>query len=154
MPALDAAGRTVGPNALTALLPGDIGLAQGVFSPGQYAASIGTLTTAGAPDYILNFGYGVPLAGRWGGPALVAYGANYLAPMGTALSWNGFGYPWTAGFAYGAPAAYAWNAAWTNGAYVYPSWPVSPGIGAAWAWPAWGVKGLGMNGFGVNGWRE
>ncbi|WP_236960944.1 beta strand repeat-containing protein [Methylobacterium durans] len=149
VPALDAAGRVIGPNALTALLPGDIGLAQGVFNPGQYAASVGTLSTAGAPSYSLNFGYGVPFAGRWGGPALAAYGANYLAPNGTVLPWGWAG-SFVPGYAYAAPdarAAYAWNAASLGGVYTYPFWPGSPALSPYWngGWSIWGATAWGAS---------
>ncbi|WP_348641977.1 calcium-binding protein [Methylobacterium sp. WL9] len=94
VPAIDAEGRMVGPNALTALNPTDIGTQNGSFSPAGYPASIGIITTAGTPNQILNYAYGVPVPGRYGAPSLANSMSTYGLPSQASTP---YGYPYAAG---------------------------------------------------------
>ncbi|BAU91131.1 GLUG domain-containing protein [Methylorubrum populi] len=86
VPTLDADGRMLGPNAFTVLLPTNLGMVQGSFTPMLFPNSIGVINTAGVGTQFLNFHYGVAVAGKWGASSL----ANYAQTYG-ASAWNPFG---------------------------------------------------------------
>ncbi len=96
VPALDAAGRLVGPTALYAIAPGPVGLAQGAVTLGLGGASIGVLRASGTPGYTLNWTNGSPAAGQTGGGDLAAYNAAYWSIPGAGSAYGFYGTTGTA----------------------------------------------------------
>ncbi|MGF3026370.1 hypothetical protein ACQVP2_26550, partial [Methylobacterium aquaticum] len=103
VPALDAAGRLVGPTALYAIAPGPVGLAQGAVTLGLGGASIGLLRASGTPGYTLNWANGSPVAGQTGGGELAAYNAAYWSTPGTGSVYGFYGTTGTASGSVSAP---------------------------------------------------
>ncbi len=79
VPTVGADGRMIGPSSFTVLLPTNLGMVQGSFTPMMFPNSIGVINTAGVGTQFLNFHYGVAVAGRWGASSLAAYGQTYGA---------------------------------------------------------------------------
>ncbi|MFF9468200.1 MULTISPECIES: hypothetical protein [unclassified Methylobacterium] len=88
VPTVDANGQMVGPNAFTVLLPTNLGMLQGSFTPLMFPNSIGVINTAGVGTQFLNFHYGVAVAGRWGAPSLATYAQTYGASAANPFGLN------------------------------------------------------------------
>ena len=100
VPTINATGEMVGPNSFTVLLPTDLGMAQGSFTPALFPNSIGVINTAGAGTQFLNFHYGVAVGGQWGTSSLASYLQTYGGSgSGTAYGLN----PLLPAPQYGAP---------------------------------------------------
>ncbi len=97
LPTVDADGRMVGPNAFTVLLPTNLGMLQGSFTPMMFPNSIGVINTAGVGTQFVNFHYGVAVAGKWGASSLATYmqtyGASAANPFGPNAAAPQYGVP-------------------------------------------------------------
>ncbi|EHP92392.1 Hemolysin-type calcium-binding region [Methylorubrum extorquens DSM 13060] len=97
VPTVDADGRMVGPNAFTVLLPTNLGMLQGSFTPMMFPNSIGVINTAGVGTQFVNFHYGVAVAGKWGASSLATYmqtyGASAANPFGPNAAAPQYGVP-------------------------------------------------------------